>query len=318
LAYHAKMTRPLPKEKTHLPLPAILFTIIMVALLTFATHPIAHELSFLMVACIIGAVVASTALLPGSIFFTLALANLIAVYACFFIIILDSHFRIVEATWQWVGFAAPLAAFFAGVMLRRKEIGEIVRTHGEPDPSEFSHALLILVPLGAISTTAMVYTSSHRDPETLRDIFILSMSITAAIAFFASRVVAVFLLITGLLFESFFERMKRMIAPVFAFSTFYSFTVLVFAALYAGIDSVTDYDHFLIGGHVREITFPEALYYSLVTLATVGYGDIVPHSNVMRLLSGLEVVSGVLLLLFGFNEILEFTRESRRKNKERD
>ena len=41
--------------------------------------------------------------------------------------------------------------------------------------------------------------------------------------------------------------------------------------------------------------FEEALYFSLVTYATLGYGDIViegPH----RLLSGLEAVTGVIML----------------------
>jgi hypothetical protein len=36
----------------------------------------------------------------------------------------------------------------------------------------------------------------------------------------------------------------------------------------------------------------------------VGYGDIHPHDNGIRVLASLEVVAGQLLLLFGFAEIM--------------
>ena len=43
----------------------------------------------------------------------------------------------------------------------------------------------------------------------------------------------------------------------------------------------------------------DALYFSVVTMATVGYGDIVPVGHAARLLSVLEILSGVLLLVVG-------------------
>jgi hypothetical protein len=39
----------------------------------------------------------------------------------------------------------------------------------------------------------------------------------------------------------------------------------------------------------------------------------VPASNVARVLASIEVVCGVLLLLFGVSELLEYTREHRRE-----
>lgn len=293
----------------------ITFTIIMVALLGFSTHLIAREISFIMVACIVIAVAGSYFLLPGSLFFTLALANIIAVYASMYVIILDSDFHTIPQIEQWLGFVVPLAAFFAGTLLRRKHILRIVNTHDEPNPADYAHAVLILLPLVMVAAIAMAFSDLNYGPERLANIFLAAMGTTAAIVFFASKDVAIFLLVTGKLFESFFRRMAEMVAPIFAFFTFYSFTVLLFAAVYSGIDRVTGDNHFRILGQLREITFPEAIYFSLVTLATVGYGDIIPASNLMRLLSSFEVICGVMLLLFGFNEILNHAREQQSKKK---
>ena len=40
----------------------------------------------------------------------------------------------------------------------------------------------------------------------------------------------------------------------------------------------------------------ELLYFSLITLTTVGYGDIVPLSGMARILTALEGVTGVLYI----------------------
>ena len=59
----------------------------------------------------------------------------------------------------------------------------------------------------------------------------------------------------------------------------------------------------------RDITFPESVYFSIITLSTVGYGDVVPYSDLVRIIVASEIVFGVLLILFGFSEILRYSRE---------
>lgn len=309
------MTKPAHASK-HLPLTGILFTLALVSMLTFSTHVIAHELSFVMLISIVTAVALSSYFLPGSLFFTLALANIIAVYASFFVIILDSDFRSVERPVQWIGFISPLLAFFIGTLVRHKQIRHIINSQKDLNPADYAHALLIMLPLSLIAIASMAYAGDPDHTASVTHIFIAAMAATSLVAYVASRDVVIFLLITGKLFESFFQRMTSLIAPIFAFFTFYSFTVMFFAALYAGIDLMGSQTHFRIMGDLQEITFPQAIYFSLVTLATVGYGDIVPASNLMRLISSFEVICGVMLLLFGFNEILSHTREhhSRRKD----
>jgi voltage-gated potassium channel len=61
---------------------------------------------------------------------------------------------------------------------------------------------------------------------------------------------------------------------------------------------------FLVHTRPASLTFGEAMYFSVITLATVGYGDITPQAPLVRGLATLEVVAGLLLLLFGFGEIM--------------
>jgi voltage-gated potassium channel len=287
----------------------------LVGLVIFSTHALAGPLSFFLLGSIILAVVLCHTLLPGSLFFSLALANLISVYACFFFVILDSHFRQVSPYLQWAGFVAPLGSFFIGVLLRRRQIRTIIRERTSPAPADFAHALLWLVPITLIGLGAMVYSSAHHSVDSLTLVFIAAMCLSSVLVLAASRDVALFMLDTGLLFEDFFRRGSKLLAPMFAFFTFYSVTVIIYAALYASIDEVTDHAHFRILGELKQITFSESLYFSVATLATVGYGDIIPSSNLMRMLAASEVLVGVALLLFGFNEILRYgQREHQNKD----
>jgi hypothetical protein len=59
------------------------------------------------------------------------------------------------------------------------------------------------------------------------------------------------------------------------------------------------------------LSFSESIYFSIGTISTVGYGDITPHSSLARVLASLEVFCGIMLLLFGVSELLEYAREHR-------
>ena len=135
------------------------------------------------------------------------------------------------------------------------------------------------------------------------------MAAIAAIVLLVGPNVATFLIDTGLLFEAFFEQARRAFVAVFAFLTFYSVLVIVFAALYRILDVAATAPNFVVGGRPRDISFAESLYFSVVTMATVGYGDITPLSDLARLLAAIQVVVGILLLLFGFSEILSYARD---------
>jgi voltage-gated potassium channel len=108
----------------------------------------------------------------------------------------------------------------------------------------------------------------------------------------------------ALVFESVSARLDRLIMPLMAFFMFYSLIVVVFACLYRIADLTSPGPQFALHAAGTRISFADALYYSVTTLSTLGFGDIVPVSMLVRALTGAEVVSGVLMLLFGFSEIM--------------
>lgn len=69
---------------------------------------------------------------------------------------------------------------------------------------------------------------------------------------------------------------------------------LLWAAIYLAIDVFSPGSIRMGAGTADRQT--ELLYFSLVTLSTVGYGDIVPLGGVARILTALEGVTGVLYI----------------------
>src|SRR5580692_2152306 len=69
---------------------------------------------------------------------------------------------------------------------------------------------------------------------------------------------------------------------------------LLWATLYLALDAF-DPGSIQVGSHPAERE-TNLLYFSLVTLSTIGYGDIVPLSGESRILAGLEGVTGVLYI----------------------
>jgi voltage-gated potassium channel len=287
------------------------FTTALLALIALSLE----DLGVYLVVVLFGSVAVLVAVLytvfPGSRFFTFALANLIGIYACVFGFFVEVHFRQVDRAVVTVGFVAPLAAFLAGALWRRHLIRAIVFSTELRDERHFGRALLWLAPVFAVGALTFVLPEAGLSTATLDWIFLVAMGTIAAVVLVASRDVAVFLLDTGLLFEEFFGRAAGLIVPAFAFLTFYSLVVILFAAVFSVLDRLTEIPHFRIDGAVRPITFAESLYFSVTTLSTVGYGDIAPVTGFARVLVGFEIICGVLLLIFGVNEIMNYSRDHR-------
>lgn len=71
-----------------------------------------------------------------------------------------------------------------------------------------------------------------------------------------------------------------------------------------------------VGGDQRPIDFALALYFSIVTLSTIGYGDITPMTNTARLIVMGEIIVGVVLMLLAFSEIAAYDPDARERDKD--
>jgi voltage-gated potassium channel len=287
----------------------IAFTAALVLLVGFAVEgDTGLDFTLTMFGAALGAFAFFALLFPGSLFFSLAFANSIAIYVSIFVFFSESNFRGVSDLAQDAAFALPLAAFMAGTWARREAIRSVVFAR-LGSGAEFRRVTFWLLPVAGVGAVSFALPQleiarGHADLAMLA-----SMGAISLVVFAAARDVAAFLIDAGLLFEEFFERLERLILPVYAFLTFYSLFVVAFAAIYKLADDRAGGPHFRILGEDRAIGYGDALYFSIVTLSTVGYGDVLPVSDLVRLIAAIQVVFGVTLLLVGLSEIMSYGRD---------
>ncbi|MCZ4282971.1 potassium channel family protein [Kiloniella laminariae] len=281
------------------------FFLLLVALAIGSINPLHLTVFLSLVLCSIAFLLS---VFPGSRFFTIAMANFIALYACIFNFLVTSNFSTIEPVFSSIGFILPMIGFFGGTWLHRKNIKSIVLAHQLPAARGFRASIGWLFPITGIGLVSFFFPRNLFPLIWEEVIFFVAMGGIALVVLFVSKQIATFLLDCGLLFEAFFLRIEPLIVPAFAFLTFYSMNVMVFGFIYRILDHYSSEIHFTISGEARAISFMESLYFSIITLSTVGYGDIVPRSDVARSIVSLQIVVSVMLLLFGFSEIMSYSR----------
>ncbi len=267
------------------------------------------DFTLTMLAATVGSFAFFALLFPGSLFFSLALANSLAIYVSIFVFFSEANFPDVSDFAQDFGFALPLMAFLAGAYFRRDTIRSVVLAAHVTSRAEFRRVSRWLIPVALVGGLTFIQTELGLVRLPGDTVFLGAMTLISAIVLAASRDVAVFLIDAGLLLEEFFERMGRLVLPVYAFLTFYSLIVVGFAAIYKLVDVYVAGPHFRILSDDRAIGYSEALYFSIVTLSTVGYGDVAPVSDAVRVVASIQVVFGVTLLLIGLSEIMSYNRD---------
>lgn len=256
-------------------------------------------------------------LFPNGRFLSLTLVNLITVYATIFMFFVDELFGRIRPNAAGVGFSLPVITFLLGCWMWRSQVSTLLDEQRIRDSQSLLRTFSWLIPVFAVGVLAFLFSTFAEGMVNNEGSFLVAMMAIALIVLAASRTIATFLVDAGLLFEEFFRRMSRLVVPAFAFLTFYALLVIIFASLYTLIAQFAAQPPFRVGTEARALAFSEAVHFSVVTLSTVGYGDIVPASNIARALASVEVICGVLLLLFGVSELQEYAREHRHdRNRE--
>jgi len=248
------------------------------------------------------------AILPKSIFLPLALTNGLILYSWLFSFFIRLNFDRATPEAITIAYPLPIAAFIVGVLVWRQYIAELVAQREQSRPGDIVGQSRWLAPMTLIAAVTFV-VPDLKLLEGLRDVpLLVAQGVISVLVFLSARQACAFLVSVGHSFESFFARIRDLFVAIFAFVTFYTLLILTFACIYRIIDLATPAPQFLIGGKGQMIGIMESAYFSLITMSTVGYGDIVPAAATVRFVAGIQIIFGVLLLLFGFSEIMRHTR----------
>lgn len=105
---------------------------------------------------------------------------------------------------------------------------------------------------------------------------------------------------------------------MFKFKTFFLFLFskkyrpLIMAVMFLLVSST------LVFHLLEDMSWLDAVYFSVVTLATVGYGDIVPKTDIGKIFCIIYIISGIGLF-FGFIQAyFDFIKEHYSQKKEKD
>lgn len=83
---------------------------------------------------------------------------------------------------------------------------------------------------------------------------------------------------------------------IYAALSFYLIAGLFCGVLYYSIEQAVPGSFFISGEKFVQLSLADAIYFSFVTLATLGYGDIVPYATAPRALAAVQAVAGQLFL----------------------
>jgi voltage-gated potassium channel len=295
-------------------LTSLVATAAFAVLITLATGEVAgHRLSLAVFLTIVLGFAIVYRLVPHSRLFNLAMTNGLAIYACLYTFFVSANFADV-ADWALIaGLPLPVIGFIAGIWVHRTAIAADVghrEAVGRRQIPRFWHWLTPILTIGILTFFTNAFALSEL---ALALAMLAAMAVIALISAILARDIALFLIDTGLIFEDFWRGLAHITAPAFAFLTFYLFNVIVFATLYRLIDRFSPEPHFLVNGEPRDLSFAETLYFSVVTLSTAGFGDIVPATDSARLIVSLQLVFGAILILIGVSEILTYARNRGRE-----
>lgn len=247
-------------------------------------------------------------LFPHGPQFALGTTNGLAMYACLYVVIGRAGFPDAPDWARAIGFVLPIAAFVAACWLRRRALSAWVEKEEAADLAHLPRFARWLAMTGLVGLVSLGFPV-NRLPATGQGLaLILAMAVIAAVSVVSVGDVVRLLVDVAVIFRAVTRRLSRLAVPIAAYSSLWALLTVVFGCLYRIADGLSGGPLFTgTHGPIR-IDFPDALHFSVVTLSTVGYGDIIPADDGIRLLASIQMLLAQLLLLFGFIEIMRGSR----------
>lgn len=242
---------------------------------------------------------------PHGPHFALGASTGMAMYACLYVVIGRAAFPNVPDWALPVGFALPLLSFVTLCWVRRASLRRFAQQsergadlHHLP---RFARWLGAVAVVGAVSLSAPI---NRLDPAMQGLTLVLAMAAIATISAVAVGDVVRLLVDMAVIFRTVTRRMAHLAVPIAAYTSLWALLAVVFGCLYRIADGFSGDPLFAGAAGPAHLGFADALHFSVVTLSTVGYGDIMPRDDGIRLLASIEMLLAQLLLLFGFIEIM--------------
>lgn len=241
---------------------------------------------------------------PQGLHFAFGTSAGLALYACLFVVISRAGFPDAEPWSRAPSFLLPVAAFLVAVWTRRRRL-TLIASRGRPfDVDHLPRMARWLLPVWMVGTLSMSLPINRLAPFDQSIALIGAMTVIAVMVAASVRGVVLLLTDMALIMKELGDRAGRVAVPIFAFLTMYGVLVVLFASLYRISDGLSVTPLFNTPQGPATLSFPDALYFSLITQATVGYGDLTPQDDGIRLMASAQVILGQVLLLFGFGEIM--------------
>ncbi len=239
---------------------------------------------------------------PHGLLFALGAANGLAIYVSLFVVIGRASFPAAAEWARSVAFLLPVLAFVLACWARRDALA--AKAEGGGDLRQFPRAVRWLLPTGLIGIASLSTPINRAPPEWQSLALLLAMSGIAVIGVVSVGHIVRLLVDISAILRRVGMRLQFLAVPIATYVSLFGLLSVAFACFYRIADEFSRSEIFVLMGVPGRLTFSDALHFSIVTLSTVGYGDIQPADDGIRLLAAIQMILGQLLLLFGFAEIM--------------
>lgn len=247
-------------------------------------------------------------LFPRGLHFAFGTATGLALYASLFVVLSRAQFPDAPPWSRLPAFLLPVLAFLVMAWWRRRQLAVIAERAEAEDLRELQHTARWVVLSGLVGLVCFLLPVNRLSPPGQAVALLAAMGAIAIIVAVAVRDVVRLLIDVALIMRQVGDRLRHLTVPVAAFLLVYTLLVVGFASAYRVADELSREALFAGPDGPIRISYSDSLHFSVATISTVGYGDIRPSDDGVRVLASMQVLAGQLLLLFGFAEIMRARR----------